>query len=818
MWAAPGLAATALLSLTLGVGGVTVVFSALDGALLRPPPFADASRLAILYITHAQPEHGAWRERWSYPRYQLLRRLPTPFTDIASFSSAEVTLTGVDEPAPAHAEVVSPSYFSVLRVSPSAGRTFLASEDSAPGAHRVVVLGHALWERRFGGDPAIVGRTIGVNGVALTVVGVAPRGFLGLSERAELWIPTSLAPFITYDGYRTTNQNFISVVARLRSGVPMARAQSAMAALEPRIQGLLPSEAEGARDTFGATAVALNAARVDPGARGVLLLLFGAAAFVLLLACVNVASLLLGRAMRRRREIATRLALGATRRDIVRQLLAESAVLAAMGGGLGVLVAVAASPVAALPARLARGANQYGSIGMFAEPSLNLRVLLFALGATVVTTLAFGLLPALRASRTDLAAAMQSGGRGQVSEGAVRRQPSLRGALVAAEIALTFALLAGGSLMLRSYHRMRTAAIGFSPDHLLTFVLRPSEVRYDPVHAPALIHRVLLEIDAVPGVVGSTVDGCAPLGTRCANTTLYVVGRPVPAPDAAPEVLRHYVAPDHFRVLGVPLLRGRVFTSADRAGSQRVAIINETAARRFWPQEDPIGRRVWFGGGSGFDRPDSAAKIVGIVGDVAYQPLDEHPVQADFYTPYAQFTYATRTVIVRAAGDPTALVPLIRRAIQRADPDLALRDVQTMAQRAAASRATPRYETTLLGVLAAVALILAATGVYAVVAHTVGARRREIAVRIALGARPAAVVRAVGRETIVLGAAGMAVGIGAALALTQVLAALLYGTSPLEPAAYAGAAVVLVVVIICASVIPARGAARVDPAEVLREE
>jgi putative ABC transport system permease protein len=378
--------------------------------------------------------------------------------------------------------------------------------------------------------------------------------------------------------------------------------------------------------------------------------------------------------------------------------------------------------------------------------------------------------------------------------------------------------LAGGGLMINSFVRMQRTNLGIDPNGVLTFALRPSEVRVPPSDAPAFITRVLDAIHLVPGVVAATVDGCAPLSTVCANAELQIVGRPVPPSDQTPSVLRHYVGPEHFRVLGISVLSGRGFTADDDGRHPGVAIVNQAAARRFWPHGSPIGQRVWFPGGSAFDSPDSAATIVGVVGDVAYQPLDQRPFQPDFFTPYAQFTYASRMVMVRTSGDPGSVVVGVRTAVRSVDSDLPLFDVQTLRERLGGSWSKHRFDALLLGGFAAVALLLAASGIYAVVAHAVSQRTREMGIRLALGATPAVVLRLVMREGMMLPLLGMAAGVAGSLALTGVLRASLYEVAPTDPGVFAVTTGLMLLVAALACLLPARRATRADPLEALRSE
>ena len=812
------LSITVVATLALAIGANTAVFGIVDAVLLRPPPFRDVERLSILYITRSAEGGRLQRERWSYPRYQLLRRLAAPyFDDVASFSRSTLTITD-GEPEPVEGEVVAPAYFRLLSMRPLLGRVLLEEEATLAGEQPVVVIGHSLWRRRFAGDSGVVGRSMRISGVPFTIVGVMPEGAVGLTGRGELWIPPTMAPRVSYPEYLTTNQNFISVVGRLRRGVAHESARRAAEVIGAQIQREVPSADYGDRAVIGATSVPLDAARVEPTSRQSALLLLAAVGFLLLLACANVANLLLARATSRRRELAVRAALGATRGQLARITLLESLVLTGAGGALGGLLAVWLLPLVPVPTAIIHPRNMYGSLGDFAAPAFDWRVGAFVILVSVIAAFLCGALPALAPSRLDLTRDLKDGAPA-ASAGAGLRRLSARSVLVGVETALALLLLVSAGLMLESFRRLRAQPIGFEPERLMTFWLRPPDVKYPPPQAAPLIERTLAEIARLPEVEAASVDGCTPLGTGCANSTLYVVGRPLPAPNEAPGVLRHYVGPDHFRALGVPLIRGRVFTPADRAGRPRVAIINQLAARRFFAGEDPIGQRVWFGGGSTFDRPDSAAEIVGIVGDVAHQALDERPVQPDFYTSYLQFTYASRAVLVRArAGDPARLVPALRRAVRNADPDLALYDVRTMAERIGESWARRRLHTILLAGFAAVAILLSAMGIYAIVAHSIALRTREVGIRVALGATMSDVVGLLVREGMAFPAIGLAVGVAGALLLTRALSALLYGVAPTEPAVYVAVTVLLAFVALVACYLPARRVLRIDPLVALKSD
>jgi putative ABC transport system permease protein len=623
-----------------------------------------------------------------------------------------------------------------------------------------------------------------------------------------------MATRISYSEYLVTNQSFISVVARLRDNVTLATANAELSAVSTAVQAAQPNISSVAGTTFGATALTLNESRIDPSTRRPLMVLLAAAACLLLLSCANVSGLMLGRAVSRRREMAVRVATGATRAHIVRQMLVESLLLAGTGGVLGVLAAIpmssAVTPAAAAP----RGRNFYGAVGEFSSAHLDVRVVAFCAAVCVVTAIAFGLVPAMRASRVDLTSDLKDGGSGAgLGE---HGRIATRQFIVALETSLAVLLLFTGGLLLTTWQRLASADTGFDKRNLLTFMLRPSYAAYPAPKAPALLDKVLAALERVPGVDAVTFDGCAPVSTSCANTVLFIAGRPVPSANDAPPVLRHYIAPDHFRVLRIPLVRGRAFTDADRGGSPHVVIINELAAKRFWPNEDPIGKRVWFGGGSTFDSPDSSAEIVGIVKEVAYLQLDERPFQPDFYTPYRQFTYSSRMVLIRTRGEPTSIVPDVRRALLGVDPTLAMFDVRTMDDRLRSSWSRLTQQTRLLGAFAALAVVLAAIGIFAVIVQVVGDRRQEIGIRAALGASAEEIISVVGGRGALPALSGLAVGVALSVAGGRVVASMVNGAPAFSASVAATVVALALAVILIATYLAARRALLVQPSEALR--
>lgn len=806
-----------VLTLALGVAALTTTFGVVNAALFRQPPFHDAGRIALLFLQRNPEGEPSRRERWSFARFHLLRQLQRSFEDVASYSPSALTLSGDQNAEQVQGERVSASYFPLLRVGAARGRLFTEAEDDPASPTPVVVLGHRLWTRRWAADSDIVGRTIRLNGVPLTVIGVLPPEFVGLSGRAELWVPRTMTPQLTYAEYLTTNQNFISAVGRLRPGVELSAARSELAIVGANINRAIPSDPEAPDEHVTATATTLNEARADGTVRRSLFVVLAAMALLHLLACANVANLLLGRAAAKRHESAVRLAMGSSGSRLFGHLLTDGVLLAATGGALGIFLAAWASTVIAPPTNVWAPRNFYGSLAPFDSPTFGVVELTFGIGLAIATTVLVAVPAAMSAFRVDVSSGIRTGSRGISANAITLRRPTARGLIVSLEAALAMLLVVAAGLLIDSFQRMAKTSIGVDPANVLTFWVIPSEARIPPATAPAFVSRLIEAVSRVPGVRSVSVDGGAPLAGT-ANSVLFIGGRPVTRPADAPPVLRHYIAPDHFATLGIPIRRGRVFTETDVAGAPRVTVISETAARRFWPGEDPLGKRVWFGSGSNFNSPESSAEIVGVVGDVVYAPLDQRPNFASFYTPYTQFTYASRMVFARTAGDPMSAVPEIRKAIATVDPELAMQDVQPLSSVVNGSWARHRFDAMLFGGFGIAALLLAASGIFAVLSYAVAGRTREFGVRIALGAQPGHVVRGVLREGMAFPLAGLAIGVASSLAVTRLLQASLYEISPQEPRVFAGTAVLLVVVAAIACLVPAWRATRVDPMEALRAD
>jgi predicted permease len=816
LWKSPGFTAAATLTLAIGIGANASVFALLSANLLRPLPFPDPERLVALHQTHAEAGAPPRPWRWSYREFEALQSAVTTLSHVAAYHVDDVNLSdGAGAALRVRAEMVTSAYLPMLAMEPVAGRVFQAVEDSDPGRHPVVVLGHALWIDRFGGAPGAIGRTVRVNNVALTVIGVAPSGFRGLTGEAELWFPQAMAPMIYYPEQLTSPQRFHSVVGRLTRDVTLDRARGEVASSGLAAVGAARTAAGGAPGdaTWGATLVPLEEARRDPATLRAQTTLAGAALFVLLIAMVNLSALMLARATSRARETAVRSALGAGRFRLVRHGLVEGGVLGVLGGIGGILMAMWSVPALAALSADGPRAGQMGvaRLATFSGPTTDWRVIGFGAVLAVAAGLLTSLAPSLRAATAELIPGLQAGGRGNaVAAGSLRRPTLLSGAAVI-QMACAVVLLVGAGVLLVSFKRLQSIDPGFQPAGVVAFQISPPTSEYGDDRAAPLLEDVLARVTAIPGVRSASVSLCTPY-TPCSNTPLYIHGRT--NGEQPPQVGRHYVGPDHFRTLGIPLLRGRGLTAQDRAGRARVAVINETAARRFWPDEDPLGKQVWFGSGGGFASPDSLTEIVGVVGDVLYAAPGE-PVGADFYTSYLQFTWPHTTVLVRAGGAPLSLVPSLRRAIAQVDPHVPMYNVMLLEEKLSEVLARPRSATTVLAAFAALGLLLTAVGIYGIMAYSVVQRRREIGIRLALGGTPGFVLRLIVGQGLLLAAAGLAIGATVSLALSSALPAFFTGIEPLEPVVFAAVLPLLLAVAMLACLVPALAAMRVNPVETI---
>lgn len=805
----PAFTAVAVLTLAIGIGATTAIFSAVNVLLLRPLPYANPDELMKLTLVtpaRANGRPGTDDMVWSYPKFVVLRNAQQSFTNVVLYSDFQFTFSAT-EPERLHGETIGARYFELLGVPLLRGRAFDPSIDSiAGGAPREVILSYALWDRRFNADPAVIGQTVQIDRQPWVVIGIAPRDFKGLTGEAQVFTPITARPAADLKGPQSHE---FWVVARRKPGVSIEQARAEAVVLGSRIDATYHDLFSGGH--WSAKAAPLDDARLAPTVKQSLLILFGAVGFVLLIACVNVANLLLGRASARRREIAVRLAIGAGRARLVRLLLTESVLLALVGGIAS--VGVAWVGVRALetvnPATTLRVARDSGLGAMaFSTIRLDWTALAFTLGVAIAVGVVFGLVPAMSASRASLTGALKDdalGKRSRIGGGASRRL------LVATEVALAIVLLAGSGLMIRSLAKLLAIDPGFDGRNVLTFRLNlpPGSMQRDSI--PGFYTQIAERMRAIPGVDEASLANCTPLNGGCNGTGLVRLDRPKVDMGHAPFIGIHWVSPTWFSTLRIPILRGRGITDADRAGTPQVVVINDVAAKRIWPGEDPIGKHVELGQG---DMDD--AEVVGIVGGVRQQQ-DSAP-RSDVYISYAQAPRAGMVVFLRTTRAPASLGADVRRAVREIAPTLPVYDMQTMAERTAAATARARFSATLLALFALTALSLAAIGIYGVMSLAVTARTRELGIRIALGADKARVQRLVIGEGISLVAVGALVGIVVALFATRVLRTMLFDLAPSDPMTYAGVAVLLALTAIMASWLPARRASRVDPIEALRAE
>ncbi len=787
----PGFTLIAVLALMLGIGANSAIFSVVNGVLLRPLPYADPERL--VQVWEYRPRQGMNQIEVSSAEFAAWRDQNRVFEQIAAIDHADYNLTGNDEPQRISGARVSASYFPLLGVKPALGRTFLPEEDQ-PDHNSVVVLSYGIWQGRFGSDPNILGKSVTLNGTACTVIGIMPRGFQ-LPHDAGLARPIAF----TSAEQTTSGNHYLEVIARLKPGVTIKEAAGEMSAIAGRLEQTFPNTNVG----HGVVLVPLHE-QVVGEVRPALLVLLGAVGFVLLIACANVANLLLARSAARRKEIAIRTALGASRARIIRQLLTESLFLAVLGGAAGLLLAMWGVD---LLIRLI--AN---SIPRANEISLDGRVLGFTLLISLMTGLLFGLLPALQTSRPDLTESLKEGGRDSAESFRRNRARSL---LVVCEVALTLVLLIGAGLLIKSFLRLRDVNPGFNPAGTLTLELSLPASKYsDGAQIAGFYQQLLPRVEALPGVQAAGAVSVLPLSGNDESNFVGIEGHQPLPPGQALRAGRRIVNPDYFRAMGIPLKRGRPFTQADTRETERVMIINETMAHRFFaPDEDPLGKRIRTGGGS-----SPWLSVVGVVGDVRHGGLDRD-ARPEMYFPYLQAPSRSMALVVRAAaGDPLKLAGPVRGQVLSLDKDQPIGNVMSLEQLLAESVAPRRFSMLLLGLFAAVAMILAAVGIYGVMSYSVAQRTREIGIRMALGAQAADVLRMVVGQGMVLAVIGLGVGLATALAVTRVMSSLLFEVSATDPLTFAGVSILLAVAALLACYIPARRATKVEPVVALRYE
>ena len=804
LWKHPGFTVVALITLALGIGANTAIFSVVNAVVLRPLPYAEPDRLMMLWETMPGSDHRSVAPG-NFVDWRTQNRT---FQDMAATFYANFNLTSDGEPERIDGATITSNFMGLLGANAQLGRTFQADDDEHQDRN-VVLISDGLWQRRFGADRNVVGRTITIDETPHIIVGVMSRGFQ-FPERSELWVlgrnrgavPTSLISQVpTNDWVHERDAHFIRVIGRLRPGVTLSQAQSDIAAITRKAELDFPKTNGG----LGSNVVPLHT-QVVGDVRGMLFILLGAVGFVLLIACTNVANLMLARATQRDREIAIRAALGASRLSLIRQLLTESLLLSIAGGLAGLVVSIWAVD---LFVKLSPG-----DIPRLNEASVDLRLLGFTLLVSLLTGVGFGLLPALAATRTNLNTTLKEGGA-RASDGRQRR--GARNILVITEIALAQVLLVGATLLAISYVRVIHIDPGFNPDRVLTAKIAPANKKYpDPQSRSAFYATVLEHLQSLPGVASAGMVMSVPLSGASMNRGFRVEGRPAPKADENVTMDFQIVSPGYFSTLEIPIKQGRGLSPADTETSERVIVINNAMARRYWPNEDPVGKRLMIGESS---KDTSWRTIVGVVSDNRHASLSEAPVPTAFITYHQDFeSWPRMGFVIKAKTGAAGLASVVRKELASIDPAQPLYAVEPMDNLLQASVAQRRFIMLLLGSLSAIAVMLAMVGVYGVISFSVGERTQEIGIRMALGARAVDVLRMVLSQGMRVTCVGIVIGLIAAFALTRLLSSLLFEVSPTDLRAFLIVGVLLGLVAFFACYVPARRATKVDPLVALRYE
>jgi predicted permease len=789
----PAFTIIAVIALALGIGANTAIFSVVNTVLLRPLPYKDPERLAMVWEDDTR--HGYPRDTPAAANYVDWRDQNQSFEGMAAIADESFNLTGSGDPERLEGRRVSANLFPLLGVEPEIGRVFTATEDQ-PGSQRVVLLSYGLWQRRFGGDPGIVGKPLTLNGETYIVTGVMPARFQFPSNDDEAWVPIALSA----QEAANRNRHYLNVIARLKPGVTLAQAQTDMSTIATRLQQQYPE----ANADLGAVVTSLHEHLVGD-IKPALLILLGAVGLVLLIACANVANLLLARAAVRQKEIAVRVALGARRLRLIRQFLTESLLLSLLGGVVG--LAIAFGGMIFLKAFIPENISQARDI------SLDFRVLGFTLLVSVVTGLIFGLAPSIQATRFNQIETLKEGGRDAATGGSGKR---LRSLLVMAEVAISLVLLIGAGLLINSFLRLRNIDPGFRADNLLTMKIVLPEPKYEEPERRATFYTDLIQrVQSLPGVRSAAVTTNLPLYRQGNSISISIEGRPEPPPGQELIVVTRIISPGYFDTMSIPLLNGRPFTEQDTPTNPNVVVISETMARRFWPGEDAIGKRLAAGRAR---TPEDWIQVVGIVKDVRQFELTAEP-RPQMYLSYRQAAFfAPRDLVVKTDVDPASMATTVRKTVWEVDKDQPVSNIRTMEEILAGSIARQRFSMLLLAIFASVALVLAGVGIYGVMSYSVAQRTREIGIRMALGAQTGAVLKLAVAYGMKLVIAGIVIGLIAAFALTRVMSTLLFGVTATDPATFTLISLLLVAVAALASYIPARRATKVNPIVALRYE
>jgi len=781
----PGFTAIALVALALGIGANTAIFSLVNAVLLRPLPFAEPDRLVWVW---GNIKGGGNRASVSPLDFLDYRQQNSTFEEFAASMQLRLNYTGGGEPERLEASGVTGNYFQALGAKPAFGRTFQL-ENEKPGNDQVAVLSYSLWQKRFAGDPAIINKTITLDGRSCAVLGVMPPDF-SMPRAVDVWVPMN---FDIHPGMKQRKAHFLRPIGRLKAGVTMAEAQADTDAIARRLEEQYPESNSG----WNLRLVSLREQLVG-NTRPTLFILFGAVGFVLLIACANVANLLLVRAAGRQKEIAVRTALGAGRWRIVRQMITESVLLSLAGGALGTLLAFwGVELLVALSA---------DSLPLTAKVGIDATVLGFTLLVSLITGVLFGLAPAFRTMKLNLSESLKEGGRSG-SEGGHRNRT--RNVLVVLESAVAVVLLIGAGLLVRSLWRLQDTSPGFDARNVLTMGINLPEAKYgEPEKAAGFFSELESRVAGLPGVESVGLVSELPLSGQPNDMPYTVEGRPPVSIDQAFDDDFRRVNTNYFKAIGIPFLRGRTFTEQEVRQGAKVVIISELLASQVFPNEEPLGKRLIMSFGN------TAFEIIGVVGDIRHRALESSPAAAMYMPAYE----GSMNVVIRGKGDPASLAAAVRKEVLQIDPNQPVADIRTMLQWLDRAVAAPRYRTTLLGLFALVALALASTGIYGVMAYSVSQRTHEIGVRMALGARRMDVMRLVVRQGMTLVIVGVALGLAGSFALTRLMASLLFGVTAKDPFTFVAVSALLTLVAFVACYIPARRATKVDPLVALRYE
>jgi predicted permease len=794
----PAVTVVAIIALTLGIGANTAIFSVVHAVMLRSFPYQDGEKLAIVW-EHRKSGKANPQNVINMGNFFDWKDQNTVFSDMAAFFDLNVNLTGDGQPEEVPGQIATPNLFSLLGVNPIRGRTFTPDEGK-PGQARVVVIGYDLWQRRFGGDPAIVGRKITLNNEPNEVIGVLPPDVGWFVQKGSLIrsAPQIWSPWEVSNDLRVRRGRFARAVARLKPGVTLEQAQNEMNVIGSRLEQQYPEF----NTQWGVNVVPLRT-QVTGEIRKPLYILLGAVGFVLLIACANVANLLLARAASRKKEIALRAGLGASRWRIARQLLTESVLLSAIGGGLGLLLAwwgtralLAFSPPELMELR---------------DTAVNLPVLAFTVGLTLLTGIVFGLVPAIEAARFDLNESLKEGGRTAGS-----RSNRLRNAFVVTQVALALVLLVGAGLLIRSLNRLNSVEPGFDPNQLLTMRVNLPARKYDTdPEVIGFFQRAVEQIRSLPGVEAAGSINYVPFGGPHSATSMHIEGQPERPPGQRLTTGIVVTDANYFETMRIPLTRGRLFTAQEATEMRHVVVVNEAFARENFPGQDPLGKRVTINMKN--DDENVPTEIIGIVGDNKHKGLDIE-IEPMAFWPHPELVVSSMTLILRTRGEPTSVAAAARNVIQGLDPDQPIGEVNTMQGLMATSVARSRFNTILLAVFSVVALVMAAVGIYGVMSYSVQQRTHELGIRLALGAQQRDVLQLIVKQGVVLGVIGVTAGLLASLGLTRLMSSLLFEVTATDARTFAIVAVGLFSIVLMACYIPARRATKVNPLVALRYE